>query len=68
MLFYNISNGEDTLLLAAALNGEKSDKNNIGMIGMKNDFIKLDTQKLEEHFVLLKEDIFLDKSLKKDTN
>lgn len=54
---YSASKETDALLLPATLNTEKSDKNNVRVVGMGDSSLELDTQiEFKEHLAFLVED------------
>lgn len=56
----------DALLLIAALDLEESDKDNFGVVDMKNGFIELDAQiELKRHSAFLADNPFLDNGIDK---
>lgn len=58
----------NALLLAAALDVEESDKNNIGVVGIKDGSIKLDAQiKLKRHLTFLADNLLSDDGIDKET-
>ena len=66
---YSASEGADALLLAAALDVEESDKDDVGVVGMKDGSIELDAQtQLEGHLAFLADDLLSDDGIDEETD
>lgn len=59
----------NALLPTAALNAKESDKNNVGVVGMKDGSIKLNAQtELKKHLAVLADNLLWDNSIDKKTD